>query len=155
MKHRYLFTLEITPLEVGKTYDKLPSHLTLMSRFFSELSPEELTEKVAPLFRSATPIELKFGETTKLGPKELTVHMVDNTDQLKELHNNLKTLLGSLNVEYEYPQFTGDNHRPHVTWREGDNIKAGDTKTSIATYLIEVVDGKRVIRSKLNISVLL
>lgn len=104
MKRRYLFTLEITPLEVGKTYDELPSHLTLMSRFFSELSPEELTEKVALLFKSTAPIELKFGETTKLGPKELTVHMVDNTDQLKELHNNLKSLLSSLNAAYEYPQ---------------------------------------------------
>lgn len=44
MKHRYLLILEIAPVEVGKTYDNLLSHLTLMSRFFSELPSAQLDE---------------------------------------------------------------------------------------------------------------
>ena len=44
--HLYLFTLEVVPLEVGKTYDELPLHCTLMFRFWSELPAEELAAKV-------------------------------------------------------------------------------------------------------------
>lgn len=52
-KRRYLFILEIAPLETGKIYAELPSHLTLMSRFWSELSPDELAGIVRPLFQNA------------------------------------------------------------------------------------------------------
>lgn len=37
--HLYLFTLEVAPLEIGMTYNPLPSHLTLVSRFFSDKPP--------------------------------------------------------------------------------------------------------------------
>lgn len=70
MKHLYLFTLEITALEIGKAYDELPSHLTLMSRFLSELPAEELASRVRPLFAQTAPAHLVFGETMKLGPKK-------------------------------------------------------------------------------------
>ncbi|HSD56370.1 MAG TPA: 2'-5' RNA ligase family protein [Candidatus Saccharimonadales bacterium] len=151
MRHRYLFILEIDPVEVGRAYEELPSHLTLMSRFFSDLPSAKITESVLPLFKSKNLVEVKFGQTTKLGPKKLTVHMVSNTDHLKGLHNDLKHLLDSLHVEYEYPQFIGEGHKPHVTWRNGNNFHAGDNRIASAAYLIEVVDKKRVVRSKLSL----
>lgn len=91
--HRYLFILEITHLEVGKVYVELPSHLTLMSRFFSDLSPDQLKDLVRPLFERTAPIQLVFDETEQLGPKKLTVHMVDYSDELRALHNGLHLLL--------------------------------------------------------------
>lgn len=152
MKHRYLFILEITPVEVGKTYEDLPSHLTLMSRFFSDLSPEQVNEVVRPLFSRTAPIELTFGETAELGPKQLAVHMVEHSNSLKQLHNKLRVLLNSVNVEYEYPKFIGENHKPHVTKRADVRFKAGEEKTVRAAYLVEIVDGKRVVRSKFELS---
>src|SRR5690606_29977172 len=128
MMHRYLFIIEIAPLEVEKVYDELPSHLTLMSRFFSELSPGDLAEVVRPLFEHASPIELVFGETTELGPKKLIVHMVEYSDQLRQLHNQLRALLNSVDANYEYPQFIGEGHKPHVTQRGGERINTGDRK---------------------------
>ena len=98
MKHRYLFTLQVAQVETGKTYDELPSHLTLMSRFFSELSPEQITKVVRPLFANTKPIELSFGTTAELGPKKLTVHLVTCSGELKQLHSELRSLLDSINV---------------------------------------------------------
>lgn len=152
MKHRYLFILEITPVEVGKLYDELPSHLTLMSRFFSDLSPEQMSKAVKLLFGQTTPIDLIFGQSTELGPKKLTVHMIEHSSSLKQLHNQLRTLLGSVNVKYEYPQFIGENHKPHVTERTGVQFIVGERKTVRAAYLVEIVDGKRVICSRLVLS---
>lgn len=152
MKHRYLFILEVASVEVGETYDELPSHLTLMSRFFSDLSPEQLDETVRPLFSQTVPMDLIFGETTELGPKRLTVHMIEHNQELKQLHNELHILLNAINVEYEYPQFIGENHKPHVTKRAGVQFSVGEKKTVRAVYLIEIVDSKRVVRSKFELS---
>lgn len=152
MKHRYLFILEIAPVEVGKTYDELPSHLTLMSRFFSNLSPRQLNEVVSPLFTQTSPIDLAFGATTELGPKRLTVHMIEHNEKLKHLHHKLRILLDSIGVEYEYPQFIGKNHKPHVTKREDVQFGAGEKKTVQAAYLVEIVGSKRAIRSKFELS---
>ena len=150
MKRLYLFTLEIAPLDVGRIYDELPSHLTLMSRFLSDLSPEELAATVRPLLTGAAPIRLVFGETIELGPKKVTAHTVNSTDELK-LHERLRKVLDTVNVEYQYPEFIGSNHRAHVTRREDVRFEPSDEHVAHAAYLIEVVDKKRVVRAKLNL----
>lgn len=151
MRHRYLFILEIAPVEVGKTYDELPSHLTLMSRFFSELSSDQLRDIINPLFSKKVPLNLTFGKTTELGPKKLTVHLVEYSGQLRSLHKALLKSLQSLDTEFEYPQFVGTGHKPHVTAREGTNFDPGDRLVVGYACLIEVIDGKRIIRSKFEL----
>lgn len=147
MKHLYLFTLEITPLEVGRIYSELPSHLTLMSRFLSNLPPEELTASARPLFEKTSPVTLSFGETATLGPKKVTAHMVSSPEELK-LHGKLRELLNAINVEFQYPEFTGSNHKAHVTERDGIRFEPGSECIASAVYLVEVVDKKRVVRAK-------
>jgi hypothetical protein len=149
--HLYLFTLEITPLEVGRVYEELPSHLTLLSRFVSDLSHDELTAMVQPSFAKTASIHLVFGETTTLGPKKVTAHMVDSSDE-KQLHNRLRALLDGAKVEYQYPEFIGANHKPHVTAREGAQFTPGSKFVASAVYLIEVIDKKRVARAKFTLS---
>jgi len=152
VSHLYLFTLEIVPLEADKIYDEPPSHLTLMSRFLSELSPEELATQVRPFFASTVPIHLAFGETIELGPKKVTAHMVNSSEE-RSLHNDLSVLLNTIDVEYQYPEFIGDNHKAHVTQRTGMSLDAGSKRITSAAYLIEVVNKKRVIRAKFKLGV--
>lgn len=151
MKRRYLFTLEIVPLYVGRIYNELPSHLTLMSRFLSYLSPEELAEKVRPLFMETQPVSLSLGETIQLGPKKVIAHMVDSSGE-RRLHNNLCKLLDGIEAEYQYPDFIGHGHKPHITEREGMQFTPGSRRVSAAAYLIEVVEKKRVVRAKLELA---
>ena len=138
MSHLYLFALEIVPLTVGKVYNPLPSHLTLMSRFRSELLPDELAAVVEPLFGQNPPIKLRFGKSADLGPKKTLVHLIEHTEELRELHTKLRNLLDTVGVAYEYPQFVGDNHKPHISKRHGDGFASGHERTSNAAYLIEV-----------------
>jgi hypothetical protein len=150
MKHLYLLTLEIVPLEVGKIYDDLPSHLTLMSRFLSDLPPEKLASLTQPLFATTDRIELAFGPTVELGPKKVRAHMVNGAGEQK-LHDNILEILEKADVSFQYPQFIGINHKAHVTQRENVDFPPTSQLASQAAYLIEVVDGKRVVRSKLAI----
>lgn len=138
MKHLYIFTLEVVPMSVGQTYNPLPSHLTLMSRFWSSLSPEELSGVVRPLFQETPPIELIFGEAATLGPKQVAVHLVQNTKALKDLHSHLHNLLDTIGVAYTAPQFVGDGHRPHISKREGDQFNVDHKQMANAACLIEV-----------------
>lgn len=150
MGHVYLFTLEIVPLEVGATYDELPSHLTLMSRFLSELTPEELSATVQTLFADTKPISLIFGDTVKLGPKKLIAHMVDSPEE-RFLHEKLQALLHEAGVTFQYPQFIGANHKAHVTHRNNIDFPPETRVLSSAVYLIEITGGQRIICLKCNL----
>lgn len=152
MEHLYLFTLEITPLDVGRVYEELPSHLTLMSRFFSDMQEEELAARVRPLFEQTTPIRLVLGETIQLGPKKVTAHLVRSPDE-RRLHDTLRQLLDTIQVEYQYPEFIGDSHKPHVTVRAGVQFTPDSVYIAPAVYLIEVLGSKRVVRAKFTLSV--
>ena len=148
MNHRYLITLEITPVKVGKTYGDLPSHLTLMSRFFSDLGPNELAEILKPLFVRSKPVHISVSKTTKLGPKKLTVHLMEHSAEIISLHNELRAQLDLILVSYEYPQFIGNNYTPHITQRHGQIFRPGDSLLATHCYLIEIIVGERVIKSR-------
>jgi len=127
-----------------------------MSRFWSRLSPDEIAKIVKPLFDRTQPIELTFGESTQLGPKKVAVHLVEHNHSLKKLHDQLHNLLDATNVTYEYPQFVGKGHKPHVSIREGDQFTAGHKQMANVAYLIEVEikadEHLRFIRAKFNLN---
>lgn len=151
----YLFTLEVTPTEVGTTYNPLPPHLTLMSRFWSAFSPNEIAQHVAPLFENVTPITLTFGEQARLGPQQTPVHLIENTLQLHALHAKLKNVLDKLGVTYTKPEYIGRGHKPHVSIRPGISFGQGYQQISRTVYLVEVhIEGtehQRTIQTKFQL----
>ena len=150
MSHLYVLTLEVVPLEVSKVYDELPSHITLMSRFLSDLDARELGNGIRPLFEAASPLRLTFGATVELGPKRVTAHMISSRNE-QRLHESTRVLLEKMEVVSQYPQFTGANHKPHVTQREGAVFPPHSRLVSSAAYLIEIIDGNRVVRERFRL----
>lgn len=94
------------------------------------------------------PLELTFGSTVQLGPKKVVAHLVKQPEE-QELHKKLYKLLSAIPVEFEYPQFMGDNHKAHVTKRENIDFMPGSTIVSSAIYLIEVIGNNRVVQNKI------
>jgi hypothetical protein len=137
-KRCYLFALEVQPLEVGDIHQALPLHCTLMHRFWSELSPEALADKVASYFAIISPVKLIPYEHLLLGPKQVPVAELELTDQIKSLHMGLYELLNDLNVAYTAPEWVGEGYRSHVTEKENARLEVGSTHVSNAAYLIEV-----------------
>lgn len=150
MNRLYLFTLEIDPLEIGKVYDELPSHLTLMSRFLSSLAPEEIASAVESLFAHTEPIDLVFGNTIQLGPKKVTAHIIDSPSETV-LHKRLHIALEDMGAVFQYPQFMGAAHKAHVTQRYSVDFPPKTQLLTSAAYLVEVIDGQRIIRSRFNL----
>lgn len=153
MRHCYLFALEVYPLEVEKVYDELLPHCTLVHRFWSALTPEELAEKIRPILESTEAITLISEKSVLLGPKQTPVSKLKPTPELIRLHMRLYTLLDGLGVEYTEPGWVGEGYTPHISEREYIQLKPGERHVSSAVYLIEVkVPGnthKRFVRQRL------
>jgi len=137
-KHCYLFALEVQQLEVGSIHQVLPLHCTLMHRFWSELPPEVLAEKVASYFAAISPVKLIPYEHLLLGPKQVPVSELELTEQIKNLHMGLYDLLNDLHVEYTAPEWVGEGYRSHATEKESARLENGSVHVSPAAYLIEV-----------------
>jgi hypothetical protein len=142
-------------MNVGDMYEELPLHCTLMHRFWSELEPEALADKVSDFFKQIQPLALKPHERLLLGPKQVPVCELELTDELKSLHMDLYELLNGLGIEYTAPGWVGEGYRPHVTERENARLEVGSEQNSNAVYLIEVKvpghDRKRLVRHKFEL----
>jgi|SRR5882757_2505120 len=154
--HLYLFTLEIDPLVVGEVYNPLPSHLTLVSRFWSKLSPDVIVNATRAIFEQTKPIELTFGDEDAIGPKKTAVHLIENSEVTKQLHLVLVDVLNNLNVTYTQPRFIGEGHLPHVSKRDNVEYAVGSRRVVDTVYLIEVEirgnDHLRYVRAKFDLN---
>lgn len=154
--HLYLFTLEVARLEVGKTYNPLPSHLTLVSRFYSHELPDDINDKFSSLFNETKSIRLVFDHMATIGPKLTAVHLIQSTEALKKLHGQLIERLNEFAVDYTQPEYLGEGWKPHVSKRDNDNFSPGFSHLSKAAYLIEVhKEGEnhlRTIQKRFNLS---
>lgn len=119
-------------------YDVLPSHCTLMHRFWSELDSSQLANKLQTIFETTKAIPLFYGEREVFGPPPVTVNKIRETSEVKILHNRLYEKLNDLGVEYTAPQWVGDGYKAHITERPGIKFTVGDHHTCNAIYLIEV-----------------
>ena len=147
-RHLYLFALAVTPLEVGRVYDELPLHCTFMFRFWSALQADGLAAAAAPIFEAASVITLTPYEHTHLGPNQVGAHVVEKTPELMGLHMQLHDLLIALDAEFTKPQWVGEGYKPHITDRADESVAPGQPLHCPAAYLIEVIDGRRVVRSR-------
>lgn len=141
--HSYLMILEVTPLNVGKTYAMLPLHCTLVHWFRMELDPANFTEKLEMVARNFAPLDLTaateaiYTGKTKQGVIPVTVNIVELTQDLKELHFQICEKLDELGVHYTAPQYVKEGYTPHVTVQNGEKLPIGVTHTSAAIYLVE------------------
>lgn len=154
-KHCYLFALEVAFMQVDKVYKELPLHCTLMHRFWSELSPAELADRVRPLLAHIQPVALIAEKRLLLGPKQVPVSELELTDELRDLHMELYRLLNELHVDYTAPEWVGEGYRAHVSERSNARLEVGKKQQCKAVYLIEVKvpghDHKRFVRARLEL----
>lgn len=149
--HLYLFALEVVPLEVGKVYGELPLHCTLMHRFWSSFDSGEMSNAVRVLFDGTPQVTLIARKRAMLGPKQVAVSLLEPTEELGALNMALYEILNGLGVEYTAPQWVGKGHVFHVTEREDARLEVGGKHVSRAVYLIEVENGRRLVRSRFSL----
>ncbi|MDB5184497.1 MAG: hypothetical protein JWN38_305 [Candidatus Saccharibacteria bacterium] len=154
-KSTYLFALEVTPLKVGKTYDTLPLHCTLMHRFLSEKSADELVKHTEKLLDNTSQIVLVPGDHVPFGPRHKLANRLKLTKELLALHMALYDLLIEVGVHFTEADWVGKGYTPHVSDQKGVSLPTRGSTVSSAVYLIEVehpLDGThRFVRHKFGL----
>ncbi len=138
---RYLFVIEVDPVDEDRTYTRLPIHCTLMHWFLSPMSPEKLVEKCADAFKNALPIELVSQASEMFGREHnIPVHSIILSEALRKLHMQLFDALNTTTIGYTEPGYVGRGYRPHVTVRGDHSLPIGSQKKAERVYLAEAID---------------
>lgn len=142
--HAYLIILEITPLKIGSTYDMLPLHCTLLHWFWLKQEPEEVAKKLMIALSNTAPMVLKAGDEQVFAGKNkngelvpVTVNDIELTPELRKLHEQVCTVLKSMDVRYSAPQYVHDGFHPHVTHQTDGQLLPGEVRKSAKLYLVE------------------
>ena len=138
----YLLALEIAPIAIGKTYESLPLHCTLMHWFRIDAIDDFIQQvhvlvgtKAAPELHIEEPDD--FTGITKTGVISVKVNKVRKTDELNDLHEAIATIAESLGVEYVMPQYIHTGYVPHVTHQGADQLSSGDEVRVTSLYIAE------------------
>jgi len=137
-KKTYFLALEVEPMEVGRAYEQLPMYCTIMPRFHTALSVDELASALEPIFANFGPITLNAGEHLAFGPQKQLVTLVDPTEEITEIHQALFDTFNKLNVQYAEQEWVGEGYIPHVTDNQGKRLTIHQTLLSKKAYLVTV-----------------
>lgn len=142
--HAYLIILEVTPVEVGATYDMLPLHCTLMLWFWLEQPPQEVAQRLTAALQGTGSVQLKAGKEQVFAGKNkhgeavpVTVNDIERTPELVQLHEQAYATLAYMGARYFMPQYVHDGFHPHVTHQKDGQLQPGEVRTSTKLYLVE------------------
>lgn len=125
-------------MAIGRAYDQLPMHCTIMHRFHSALSAPALVAALQPVIAAAQPVDLLPLNHQAFGPKKQLVTMVEQTSALVVFHRQLHDKLNTLGVQYTESDWVGDGYVPHVTDKQGQRLVSIKATLSSAVYVISV-----------------
>ena len=139
----YLYALEVHDMNVGKRYDMLPVHCTLVHWFELESAREqEMQQRVQLIASEIGTIALTaqsqetFSGMTKNGPIPVTVDTVVYTPELRALHGGVCDILDDLGATYSNPPYVRETYVPHVTHQTTGSLQTDSTHESTSLYLI-------------------
>ena len=152
----YLLALEVAPMTVGRAYEQLPMHCTIMHRFHTTLSAAALEAALRPIVSATLPVLLIPTQHQAFGPRKQLATLIELTAPLQALHRQLYEKLTSLDAQYTESDWVGDGYTPHVTDKQGRRLPTKTQTVCAAVYLISVehpLQGtKRFIEARLDFS---
>lgn len=114
----FLVVCMLESIEIGAQFTMWPLHMTIIPWFKAdELEP--VIVALSSVTAQHKPFTVEVGERAFFGPKgKLPVMMIENTQELQSIHQELLELILSEGWTLE-GRYTGDNYTPHVTQKGG------------------------------------
>ena len=141
----YLLALEIHPIKVGKTYEGLPLHCTLVHWFYLD-SIKEIVRPIRQLLeKEEGPVlhidgEEEFTGMTNDGPVPVLVNKVKRTPDISHLHEEILKILDTAEAKYSMPQYVHAGYEPHVTHQQEGRLERGDAVRVKSLYVAQADD---------------
>lgn len=133
---KYVLVSFLEPIEVNTEFSMTdwPPHVTLADVFAVKLDTS-IERKLANLLINQPTVIASAGSDSKLG--ETKVVLIDKSNELLDLHNQIVDLLELNDAKFNTPDFTRSGFIPHSTIQKSGRLHEGD-KIEINT--ISLVD---------------
>jgi 2'-5' RNA ligase len=131
MMHNLFIAHFIDPMPDGTRVQmgKWPTHLTLLSNFFTEQPLEEVLRQLGELAHSLPAAEIRLVAEELFGEnRDMRVLLAEPNRQLLDLHFNLADFAERVGTLFTR-DYTYFDYRPHITVQPNTQVQLGDTRT--------------------------
>lgn len=134
---KYTLVHLFTPLQEGAEFHMAdwPLHTTLADVFAIDRHEVKIDAQLAELALNTQAVEVSAVGESVLGTTPVV--LLEKTAPLKQLHDNIVTLLEQNGVVFNSPEFTKDGFLPHCTIQKSGRLEIGD---AISIDSISLVD---------------
>jgi len=132
------------PMPVGMQFssDNWPLHSTIVDTFAIDWDAAKMAEQLELLLAPHTPAYSTVEGDTFFGPEKQThVMLLQKTEGLRGLHNDMITLLEQGGIVLNDPQFAREGFLPHSTVQKHARLHKGDEVSFIALTIIDMFPG--------------
>lgn len=133
-KYTLVSFLESIDINAEFTMTDWPPHITLADVFAVDLDAG-IENKLANLLVNVPSVDLTAREESKLGTTKVV--LIENNDNLQNLHVRIIDLLESNGAKFNTPEFTRAGFIPHSSIQKPRKLHEGDT---IAMNTISLID---------------
>lgn len=146
----FLVAFEVEPVVMGRVYETLPLHCTLMHWFRTKLDHHAIKHVVGLVCYTNGPLFLHAGGIENFGPqKTIPVSVIRETRDLMALHTKIHQVLLDLSVTFVEPQYVGEGYRPHVTVTDGRFFPVRDSMRVLNGYVVQALNASELKEKKI------
>lgn len=149
---KYVLVHTIKDLPNGYEYvmEDWPLHVTLADVFSIKGTPDDLLHELEHQLSTLTPVtSTVVGETWFGENQNVHVMLLEKTDALQQLHEEILSILDHFNVQFNDPQYTRGGFRPHSTVQKNEALALGDTVTFDSITLIDLFPDEKPYRRRI------
>ena len=126
-KYTIIQLLEDTPEGAEYSANEWPLHVTIADTFSIDWQGGKLLDKLTELLARHKTALSKASRDEYFGPKKETqVTLLDMSQDLLDLHNDLINFLKKAGALFNDPQYSGSGFRAHATVQSHARLQAGD-----------------------------
>jgi hypothetical protein len=154
-KLRWWLVFLLDDLPIGEEFQPSVLHLTIVPWFVVDIPQEEVITTFESYFSGFTRFKINICRNIKLGPRKVSVNLVEDDGQLHHLHFKALSWLEHIESRWAVKNpFVGENYKPHIRRRRSTNIKPGQTITINSLSLVKArrtEDGQRKVAARVSL----
>lgn len=149
---KYAIAYFIEQLPSGYTFlmQNWPPHVTLADVFAIDSDIDKVINQLSERFSDYLPVSTNatndewFGEN-----KNVRVMLIQKTDSLQLLHEDVVKVLETNNVRFNNPEFVRDGFKPHSTIKDEPVLHTGDKILIDSLSVIDMFPGEDPMKRKI------
>jgi 2'-5' RNA ligase len=152
MSQKYVIVhfVEIAKVPDEFPYTEWPLHVTLLANFTITQPLERLVEELGSYSQRIKSFEIVSEGEALFGPSQnVAVSLIQPSEIIKKVHQDLADITKTLGAEYDEPRFMKKGFRPHATIQAKSRLTDNQTLTLDSFTLVDMYPNNDIGRRKI------